>query len=216
MTDNEHRVGEQRPGGRAERVRTAVLGATAGLLTEVGYEKLTIEEVAALAGVHKTTVYRRWPTKAELVADAARLHSEENVPIPDTGTLLGDLQGLARSVVANIGSQGGAHRSRSIVAAASQSQELAASMHSFWAERLAVSVPIIDRAIERGELPPETDAILIIETLIGPIWVRLLLTGEPINDELADSVAKLVAAGATASGSSGPARSPRPPRDRRG
>lgn len=198
MADNEHRVGEQRPGGRGERVRTAVLEATADLLTEVGYERLTVDEVASLAGVHKTTVYRRWPTKAELVADAARVHSQENVPIPDTGTVLGDLQALARSVVANVGSEGGARRSRSIVAAASHSHELAESMHSFWAERLAVSVPIIERAIERGDLPPDTDANLIIETLIGPIWVRLLLTGESITEELADSVAKLVAAGATA------------------
>ena len=92
MTESHARVGEQRPGGRAERVRNAVLEATAELLTEVGYDQLTIDEVAARAGVHKTTVYRRWPTKPELITAAASAHSEQNVPIPDTGTLLGDLE----------------------------------------------------------------------------------------------------------------------------
>jgi AcrR family transcriptional regulator len=178
-------------------VRTAVLEATSDLLTEVGYDRLSIDEVAARAGVHKTTVYRRWPTKPELIAAAVSVHSEQNVAIPDTGTLLGDLQALAREVAANIGSEGGALRSRSIVAAAATSDELTDSMHSFWAERLSASKPIIERAIERGELPPTSDANLIVETLIGPIWVRLLLTGETIDDDLADRVAELVTAGAT-------------------
>lgn len=196
MTSTHPRVGEQRPGGRAARVRTAVLQATAELLMEVGYDQFTVDEVAARADVHKTTVYRRWPTKAQLITDAVRTHSAENVPIPDTGSVLGDLQALARSVVANIGSEGGSRRSRSIVAAAAHSEELTASMHTFWAERLAVSIPIVERAIERGDLPPDTDPNLIIETVIGPIWLRLLLTGEPITADLAERVAELVTAGA--------------------
>ena len=69
-------------------------------------------------------------------------------------------------------------------------------MHSFWAERLASTGLVVERAVERGELPPHTDPNLIIETLIGPLWIRLLLTGEPITDDLADRVAELVAAGA--------------------
>lgn len=191
------RVGEQRPGGRAARVRTAVLRAAAELLTEVGYDRMTFEEVAARAGVHKTTVYRRWPTKAALTADAAALHSADAVPIPDTGTVVEDLKLLVREVVANIGTEGGARRSRSIAAAAATSDELASAMHGFWAQRLALSAEVVERAVERGELPASTDANLIIETVIGPLWVRLLLTGEPITDELADRVVELVAAGAT-------------------
>ena len=197
MTDNQPRVGEQRPGGRAERVRTAVLEATTDILAEVGYDRLSVDEVAARAGVHKTTVYRRWPTKAELIAAAVSVQGQENVPIPDTGTVLGDLGALAPAVVANIGSEGGARQSRSIVAASATSDELATAMHSFWADRMAVSRPVVERAIARGELPADTDATLVIETLVGPIWLRLLLTGEPINDDFADKVALLVAQGAT-------------------
>jgi AcrR family transcriptional regulator len=197
MTKTQPRVGEQRPGGRAARVRAAVLDAAAELLTDGGYDQLSVEDVAARAGVHKTTVYRRWPTKAGLIADAVSVHSEQNVPIPDTGTLLGDLQAFARAIVANIASEGGTRRSRSIVAAAATSDDLTAGMHSFWAERLDSSATIVERAIERGELAPEADANLIIETVIGPLWVRLLLTGEPISDDLADRVAELVTVGAT-------------------
>ena len=195
MSTTKPRVGEQRPGGRAERVRSSVLQAAVDLLTEVGYEKMSVEDVAARAGVHKTTVYRRWPTKAELTADAASLNSAEAVPIPDTGSVAGDLRLLAREVVANIGTEGGARRSRSIAAAAATSDELVTAMHGFWAHRLALSAQVIDRAIERGELPPSTDANLVIETVIGPLWIRLLLTGEPITEELADQVVELVIGG---------------------
>lgn len=196
MAEDQPRVGEQRPGGRAARVRSAVLEATSDLLTEVGYEKMSMEEVASRAGVHKTTVYRRWPTKAKLVFDAVSVQAEVNIPMPDSGTLLGDLEALARSVVANLESNDGTQRSRTLVAAAATSNELAEGMHAFWGHRFAASAKVIEQAIERGELPPETDSNLIIETLVGPIWLRVLLTGEPISNEFADQIATLVAAGA--------------------
>lgn len=193
MTTDTHRVGEQRPGGRAERVRSSVLKAVLELLAEEGFERLSIERVASRAGVHKTTVYRRWSTRAELVLDAARATSRQNVPVPDTGSFHGDLTELARSVALNIGTEPRTQITRSIVAASIASDELASSMHTFWAERFGLTIPVVERAINRGELPPTTDANLIIETLIGPMWLRLLLTGETIDDDLADRVAGLVA-----------------------
>lgn len=192
------RVGERRPGGRAARVRASVLDATIELLSEVGYERLTMEAIASRAGVHKTTVYRRWPTKAELVLDATRTISERGIPVPDTGTLRGDLGALARDVVATIGTEAGGRRSLSLVAAAASTPELAAAMHRFWAERFSATRPIVERAIARGELPVTADANTIIEALIGPLWIRLLLTGEALDESVADRVADLVAAGAGA------------------
>lgn len=196
MSTTDTRVGDQRPGGRAARVRNDVLRATADLLNEGGYDQMTVEDVAARAGVHKTTVYRRWPTKAELITAAVTEHSAEAVPIPDTGSLASDLQALAREVARNIGTEHGGRRSRSIAAAAAISDDLAENMHAFWADRLGQSAAVVERAISRGELAADSDANLIIETLIGPLWVRLLLTGEPITEDLADRVAALVAAGA--------------------
>jgi AcrR family transcriptional regulator len=193
---NTDRVGRQRPGGRAARVRTDVLRAATDILGEVGYDGLSMEAVAERAGVHKTTVYRRWPTKAELVLDTATEQSAEAVPIPDTGTFLGDLQAFARSVAANMTSGSGARRSTSIVIAAASSDHLTESMHQFWAHRFALASVIVERAVERGDVPADTDPSLIIEALIGPLWVRLLLTGEPVTDDLADRIAALVDAGA--------------------
>jgi AcrR family transcriptional regulator len=173
-----------------------VLDATSALLTEVGYDQLSIDDVASRAGVHKTTVYRRWPTKPALIADAARVQAAEDVPIPDTGTLLGDLQALAREVAGSIGSDAGARRARTIIAAAASSDELAAVMNSFWAHRLGEASAIIQRAVDRRELPDTTDADLLIEAVVGPIWLRLLLTGEAIDDAFADDIAELVTIGA--------------------
>lgn len=198
MPDQTARVGQQRPGGRAARVRADVLTAATEILNAVGYEGLTIEEVATRAGVHKTTVYRRWPTKSELVTDAARVHSAEVVPVPDTGTLLGDLREFAAQIASNLATEAGSRRSRSLVVASTASEEMAAQMHLFWAERFELAGAIIDRAIDRGDVSTDTDKNLIIETLIGPMWVRLLLTGEPIDETLADDVSAIVAAGITA------------------
>lgn len=192
------RPGTQRTGGRSARVRSAVLDATIELLSEMPYDALTVEEVAARAGVHKTTVYRRWPTKLELVTDATLTRSEQAVPIPDTGSLQGDLQALARSVAANIGSDAGGRMTRSIVGAAATSPDVAKGLPLFWSERLGLAGAVVDRAIARGELPPGTDGHLLIETLIGPLYVRLLLTGEPVTHAVADQAAAIVAAGATA------------------
>src|SRR3712207_1543584 len=95
MEEPQPRVGERRPGGRSARVRAAVLSATIDALVDVGYDGLSVEDVARRAGVHKTTVYRRWPTRAALVAEATRERSQQVIPVPDTGTLAGDLRQLA-------------------------------------------------------------------------------------------------------------------------
>lgn len=196
VEDPSPRVGEQRPGGRSARVRSAVLGATAELLMEVGYDRLTVDEVARRAEVHKTTIYRRWPTKPELIAETVHEQSAEAVPIPDTGSLLGDLRELAASVAINIGTEGGARRTRTIIAAAASSDELATSVSEFWKHRLGLCEPIVHRAVARGELPAGADPDAIIEALVGPIWLRLLVTGEPITGDFTDDLAELVAAGA--------------------
>ena len=195
MTDTTPKVGDRRPGGRAERVRASVLAATSELLDDAGYDGLTIDEVAQRAGVHKTTVYRRWPSKAELVVAALEVDGEAAIPVPDTGTFLGDLTALAGFVAANLSSDRGARRSRSLVASGAESEELASSMHAYWRTRLAVTGPVVTRAIERGEVAGHVDPNVVIETLVGPIWLRFLMTGEPIDEPFAAQVAAIVAAG---------------------
>ena len=195
MSDSPAPVGAQRPGGRSARVRTAVLAATLELLVETGYDGLSVDAVAARAGVHKTTVYRRWPTKAALVAAAAADRSEQLVPVPDTGSLVGDLTALGRSVADNVSSELGGGLARTIVAAAAASDEVAQVHREFWAVRLALTETIVERAVARGEVRADVDGRAVIEALIGPIYVRLLLTGEPFDAPLVDEIATLVARG---------------------
>lgn len=182
-----------RLGGRSARVRASVLEAVEAILAEGGYSECTIEAVAERAGVHKTTVYRRWATREALVADALRERSRVAVPIPDTGSLLGDLTALARAVAANVGSPTGKKMARTLLAAAVTDPDVERDTHAFWDERLRLCAPIVERAIERGDVPPGTDPRFVIEALIGPIYVRLLLTGEPVTKRVADQSAALVA-----------------------
>ena len=132
------------------------------------------------------------------VAEATLDHSAGAVPMPDTGSLATDLRALARSVAANIGSPTGGRMARTMVVAAATSDEVAAQAPDFWSTRLGLAHGIIERAVARRELHGKADANVIIESLIGPLYVRLLLTGERITRTFADQVADLVATGATA------------------
>ena len=180
-----------------------MLSATSELLTEVGYDGLSVEVIASRAGVHKTTVYRRWPTLPDLVADAVSEYAEQHVTVPDTGDLRSDLRALARDVVASLSSPGGLRRSTSIVAAAADAPEVASRMHSVWSGRMEATRVIVERAVERGEIGPHIEPQLIIESLVAPIWLRVLVTGEPIDEGLADRLAALTTAGAMGSAAGG-------------
>ena len=182
-----------RPGGRSARVRASVLEAVESILADEGYAELSIEAVADRAGVHKTTVYRRWATREALVADTLRERSRVAVPIPDTGSLRGDLTALARAVAANVGSPTGKQMARTLLAAAATDPDVERDTHAFWDERLQLCAPIVERAIERGEIARKTDPRFVIEAVIGPIYVRLLLTGEPVTKRVAEQSAALVA-----------------------
>lgn len=183
-----------RPGGRTARTRDAVLTATADLLVERGGDPPGADAVADRAGVHRSTVHRRWPTPADLLGDLARDRSSRSVAVPDTGSLLEDLRALARSVAGNLGTEPDASLSRALVRAAGRPDSVPVAQ-AFWAERMAATTVVVDRAVARGEVTAEVDARLAVETLVGPLWVRALLTGGRIDDAVADAAADLVHAG---------------------
>jgi AcrR family transcriptional regulator len=177
-----------RPGGRSAKVKTAVLTSVLDELVEAGYVNLTYERVAARAGVHKATVYRRWPTKDQLVADALLAYAGQAVPMPDTGSVRQDLQTLAHAVIANITSPPGEELLRTLLSDAARITEITVAGRAFWNERFSLTAAIIRRGIDRGELPPDTDTDFLIEILIAPLYLRLLVTGQPLTTEYADRV----------------------------
>jgi AcrR family transcriptional regulator len=188
------RTRDQRPGGRSARVKAAVLASVLDELIESGYAGLTVERVAARAGVHKATVYRRWPAKENLVAEALLAQTGRTVPMPDTGCVRDDLRTLAYAVIANITSPQGEGLVRTLVSDAARVPAIAAAARTFWAERFSLAGALVRHGIDRGELPPRTDPDFLIESLIAPLYLRLLVTTQPLTNEYADRVVDSVLA----------------------
>lgn len=125
----------RRPGGRSARVRDAVRQATLAELAEHGYAGLTVERVAERSGVHKTTVYRRWGGVEGLISDALELAADEPWPIPDTGSIEGDLRGIVQLVRVGFQDPELGPVSSAFVAAAVQNEAAARSLHEFFVSR---------------------------------------------------------------------------------
>ncbi|WP_454195970.1 TetR/AcrR family transcriptional regulator [Nocardia sp. Marseille-Q1738] len=171
-----------RPGGRSARVVAAVRQATLELLLRQGYDGFEIPDVARLAGVHPTTIRRRWPNKQDLVADTVLTHMDEQIPIPDTGSLPGDLTQLVNEVVAVLARPPLLALLRAQVALVDSAPSVRVASRRFWTARFEGSAAIVERAIARGELPDDTDPLEFNETAIAPVYLRILVTGEPVDD----------------------------------
>jgi len=188
------RSGPRRPPGRGERFRNAVLGAALQELADHGYAALSIESVARRADVHKTSVYRHWPHREALVLDALTTNVAGGLTIPNTGALETDLREFARGLVAWLSSPLGKAVVQATVSDASRVPEIGDLQRRFYADRLHRDEVMIRRAVERGEIPADTDAAEVIKTLIAPIYLRFLLTAEAIDATTADRATALALA----------------------
>jgi AcrR family transcriptional regulator len=189
--------GSARPGGRTARTRAAVCAATLEELAAHGYTGLTVENVAERAGVHRTTVYRRWGGPDGLVVDALALTSEDSWAPPDTGSLAGDLRGLAFEVVDVFGDPVAGAAPRAFMTAAFHSERAGAAMRELLAQRHQRSEVAVARAVDRGELPADTDAAALLRAVTAPLYSRLILAGERADRAVAEqSVAAALAAAA--------------------
>ncbi len=189
------RAPRRRPGGRSARVRGDAISATLAELAERGYSALSLESVARRAGVHKTTLYRRWGTREELVLEAMLDRAGEHINVPDTGSLRADLLELARTAAANAASPEVAAMARAVAASSPHDDRLAAANRRFWTERLALDAAIVERAIARGEADPSVGPQRVIESVLGPIHLRLLLTGERVDQRFLEGLVDTVVDG---------------------
>ncbi|MBF6454997.1 TetR/AcrR family transcriptional regulator [Nocardia cyriacigeorgica] len=187
---------KKRPGGRSARVRDAVRAATIAELAEHGYPGLTMENVAKRSGVHKTTVYRRWTNPEGLIADALDLAATEPWPIPDTGSIEGDLCAIVELVRTGFADPQAGPISTAFITAAMQNPSAATALNAFFTARHQQSARVIERAVGRGELPANVDAHAVIRFAVAPIYYRLFVSHEPVT--VADSEAAARAAIAAA------------------
>jgi AcrR family transcriptional regulator len=184
-------------GGRSERVVKRVLEASMVELAQSGYSAFRIDQVAAKAGVNKTTIYRRWPTKTEVVAATLkRIRDIFCVALPDTGNLETDLVGALRLKLTFKRRVEGRAWARMI--AEKHIPEVAAIIRTAQREGTENWIHIVTRAIARGDVPKRTDAELLIDMVRVVIDERFRCSGGKLEDAVLVAVVRTVIAGAEA------------------
>jgi AcrR family transcriptional regulator len=175
----------RRPRGRPRSARAdrAILDATIELLSDRGYGGLTVEAVASRAGVGKSTIYRRWPSKATLAAAAVNALARERVPAPDTGDLREDLVGLLGDPIGRHGDVLG-RIFPDLIAEMHRNPELSGTMLEALGARRSIIRNVLRRAQERDELPGDADLGRIIDLLSGALYYRLLVSREAVEPDL--------------------------------
>lgn len=178
---------------RNEEAERAILEAALELTGEVGVANMTVEAVARRAGVGKATIYRRWPTKPAMVL-AAFVELLEPAPVPDTGTVRGDLRVYQHDFVRML-----VGPSRDTVphlaAEAMSDEEMRRTLSKWVASRRAVVRTVLIRGVDRGELRSDLDVDLALELFSGPLVYRTTFAGLPIDEQVADALVDLVVDG---------------------
>lgn len=174
---------------RGKAVDDKILHAVIEEISAGGTLNVRVDAVAARAGVNKTTIYRRYPERDELVLAAVLELAEVVLPIPDTGVLRQDLTQLARMVGETVTSPLG----QALLSASADSPHFVALRERYWRTRFDAASVIIERAIERGECRPGVDPSLLIELMVAPIHFRATQTGAGVTNTFVDhQVARLL------------------------
>jgi len=172
----------------------AILVATIGLLSEVGYVRVTVAEVARRAGVSKPAIYRRWAQKSQLVVEALVTQMPARVP-PDTGSTAGDLLALTNQLLTTLTKTPFGRVLPGLVAEMAADPDLAASYRGLVIEPTRMLWrAAVEAGIARGDLAADTDVELVLDVLAGPLYVRVLITGDTIDPDFARAGVDLVLA----------------------
>ncbi len=181
---------------RSEQARVAILRSALKLLGKNGFSNLTIEDIAARAGVGKATVYRWWPNKAALIADAFASSTTLKLHFPDTGSLRTDMSQQMRQLIKVFRSRRGRIVSAILAGGQSDRDLIAAFRERFLWPRRHEAYATLRRGIERGELRKNVDMDLLLDSLYGPIYMRFLIRHAKLTADFVDHLCELVLAGA--------------------
>jgi AcrR family transcriptional regulator len=176
----------RRPGGRSARVGAEVHQAVTDLISERGYGNFTVGEVAARAGVADSSIYRRWGGLETLLTDVALARLNSQSPMPDTGSLAGDLRTYAANVAREITGPDGLLVVRLAVALSSSGPQGLQARDDLLAERTRQLQSMLDRAGERGEHAP--DAFGVLDHIMAPMYIRVLLGMGPLTPDYVDGL----------------------------
>jgi AcrR family transcriptional regulator len=188
-------AGARREGGTRDRI----LKTTGRILRASGYSQLTIERVAEESGVAKTTVYRHWPTKAALCMELYLDIAGRELNVPDTGDIVGDLRHITNTVILLQTQTVAGPALFGLLAEALMKPESRKDLLAEFAERRRqITRSVLKRAIERGQILPDTDVDLFIDALGGAVTFRLLQEHAPLTADFTDSLIRLLLHGCTA------------------
>ncbi|APE19559.1 MULTISPECIES: TetR/AcrR family transcriptional regulator [Streptomyces] len=176
----------RRPGGRSARVGAEVHQAVTDLISERGYGNFTVGEVAARAGVADSSIYRRWGNLETLLTDVALTRLNAQSPMPDTGSLVGDLRTYAANVAREITGPDGLAVVRLAVALSSNGQAGLRAGDELRAERMRQLQSMLDRARDRGEHAP--DALDVLDHILAPMYIRVLFGMVPLSPDYIDGL----------------------------
>jgi AcrR family transcriptional regulator len=188
-------VAPVRPGRkRSDQSRRAILGAAVELFSEVGYAALTIEGIAARAGCGKQTIYRWWPSKADVLLEAMATTADVQVPLSDQGSFAADLRSFLESSFA-LGRQPQVLGLLCALMAQAQTDERFGDRFRaafLYRRRDALSV-VLARAADRGDVPHGLRPTTVLDIVFGVIWYRILATREPFDETLVDELVHVLA-----------------------
>ncbi len=167
---------------RSSAADEAILEATVDVFAEVGLEALTMEGVAARAGVGKNTLYRRFSNKLDLVVGAVRRYTDVGAPPPDTGTTRGDVQALVDHLVAIVTETPMGRMLPILVVARTRVPELDIAYSEIVADKRARSAAVVRRGIERGDFRPDVDVDVVVDAFVSAVFYRFLVTHAPLDE----------------------------------
>ena len=181
---------------RNEAAREAILDSTFELLRREGPDGLTIDAIAAAAGVGRQTIYRWWPAKGAVVAEAMARRARATVPVRDSGSFTADLVAFIRDSFAGLEDPGTLRVLRELAAAAQHDRPVSQVLQEFTAQRRAALRSLLARARDRGELSRAADLDMLVDMAYGVLWYRALISHAPLDPNAADSLAAHIAAAA--------------------
>jgi len=189
LSENDKTLGDsastvrRRMGGRSARVREAVLQAALEVVGQQGLESLTFSDVGRRAGVHATSIQRRWGSRENLFFEAIQGFAQQGIIIPDTGSLRSDLAAFQRVLVDYFATPTGGQILQMLVAFVDNDPAFTANRAEYVRTRLDAIRAIFRRAAKRGELRADVQEDSALALLLGPIYFQLLISREPLDDD---------------------------------
>lgn len=188
-------TGDRSPGRpRSQSSREAILTAALDLVDEAGYAGLTIDGIANRAGVGKQTIYRWWPSKADVLLEAGAALADVRVPVQDRGSYRADLRAFLKASYRIVNQPQMAGLLRALMAEAQINPDFGDRFRSAFLERRREALAVItDRARGRGDLPQRPEPGTVADIIFGTIWYRVLATRQPFDARLVEDLITVLA-----------------------